>query len=158
MECGGSWVGILSGAIGETQSVVHYRSLHAAAVMGGQVLGIWSHYCCKLPVLCNETQLLLQVTSAPQWNTRGSDTNVTQCNETPLRIPGSISQPTAVSWVASFWGSPAICTLHCLRACDAMKHKREHSPLMIGGIGWELLGDSLMWTSERCIQLCDCES
>ena len=24
-----------------------------------------------------------------------------------------------------------------------MKHKREHSPLMIGGIGWELLGDSL---------------
>ena len=48
-------MGILSGAIGETQSVVHYRSLHAAAVMGGQVLGIWRNYCC-IPVQRNETQ------------------------------------------------------------------------------------------------------
>ena len=43
--------------------------------------------------------------------------------------------------------------------CDAMKHKREHSPLMIGGSsvgGWEISGDSLMWTSEQevCILLC----
>ena len=42
-------------------------------------------------------------------------------NETQLRIRGSISRPTdeapAVSWVASFWGSPAICTVftvHCV--------------------------------------------
>ena len=61
-----------------------------------------------------------------------------------------VSGDLLLSALCSLFTVFTVFTVHCLvftvYTCDAMKHKREHSPLMIGGSsvgGWEILGDSL---------------
>ena len=162
--------GLLSGVIvgggNSAQSVVHYQSLHAR-VMGEQVLG----GSVAIIVAYQSASMQVQVAyQSSQWNTRGSidrrseshtqmsrntmkhnamqwNTNVTQCNETPLRIPSSISlmKPSQQchGWAVSGDLQLAICTVYT--TCNETQERAFTADDCWVGT----FGGSLMWMGEQ---------